>query len=41
MKEAGFSQIETGETPFRGGLAFREGLGFVLGRKSLAEEGKV
>jgi ubiquinone/menaquinone biosynthesis C-methylase UbiE len=41
MKEAGFSQIETGETPFRGRLTFREGLGFALGMKSLAEEGKV
>ena len=34
MKEAGFSQVETGEIPFRGRLAFRGGLGFALGRIS-------
>jgi len=34
MKEAGFSQVETGEIPFRGGLAFHGGLGFALGRIS-------
>lgn len=34
MKEAGFSQVETGEIPFHGGLAFRGGLGFALGRIS-------
>ena len=34
MKEAGFSQGESGEIPFRGRLAFRGGLGFALGRIS-------
>jgi len=34
MKEAGFSQVETGEIPFRGRFAFRGGLGFALGRIS-------
>ena len=34
MKEAGFSQVETGAIPFRGRLAFRGGLGFALGRIS-------
>jgi ubiquinone/menaquinone biosynthesis C-methylase UbiE len=34
MKEAGFSQVETGEIPFRGRLAFRGGLGFALGKIS-------
>src|SRR6266446_3175955 len=34
MKEAGFSQVESGEIPFRGRLAFRGGLGFALGRIS-------
>ena len=33
MKEAGFSQVETGETRFRG-------LGFALGRKSLEGVGR-
>jgi ubiquinone/menaquinone biosynthesis C-methylase UbiE len=36
MKEAGFSQVETGETRFSGFL----GLGFALGRIGRASEGK-